>query len=67
MNADHEQVAYTLQPLSADAGWQLLLDTSQTEEIAEGQLFQGGQVYKVSARSFVLFVQREQGQDSNAQ
>lgn len=65
LNADHEQVAYTLQPLPADASWQLLLDTSHNDGIGEGQLLQGGQVYNVSARSFVLFVQREQKQNSN--
>jgi glycogen operon protein len=66
LNADHKDVAYTLPPLAADARWQLLLDTSQTDEIAEDQLLQSGQVYDVRARSFVQFVQREQEQNSNA-
>ncbi len=65
LNADHESVAYGLPPLAGEARWQLLIDTSQPDGIAEGPALQGQQVYNVEARSFVLFVQRQQGQNSD--
>ncbi len=64
LNADPESLAYTLPPLAGEAAWQLLLDTSQPDGIADGPLLHGQQVYNVAARSFVLFVQREQGQNN---
>lgn len=60
MNADDEEVPYTLQALSSKNHWELLIDTSLENAIGTEQRFAGGDVYTVKPRSFVLCVQREQ-------
>ncbi len=53
MNAYHDVVQFTLPDCNGCAGWRLLLDTNIPE--AEGEMFDVGHVYDVTARSFVAF------------
>jgi isoamylase len=58
LNAHEHELACSLQPLPAEARWQRLIDTSLEDGVHDGELHEGGQVYTVKPRSFVLFVQR---------
>ncbi len=65
LNAHHEEVSYTLQPLSDNGRWELLIDTSRADGVHDGEFFEAKQPYPVKPRSFVLLVQRAPAEASS--
>jgi isoamylase len=59
MNAWHEDIDFTIPALPAEMEWELLVDTTIASGLAEvGQALRAGDVFKLQARSFALFVNR---------
>jgi glycogen operon protein len=59
MNAYHEDIDFHFPSLAAPMSWEPLVDTSQpTGHAAEGRLYAPGEVYRLQARSFALFIDR---------
>jgi len=59
MNAYHEDIDFRIPVLAAPLSWEPLVDTSRsTGRVADGALFAPGEVYRLQARSFALFINR---------
>jgi isoamylase len=59
MNAYHEDIDFHIPLLAAPLSWEPLVDTSQpTGRVSDGTLYASGGVYRLHARSFVLFINR---------
>ena len=59
MNAYHEDIDFHIPLLAAPLSWEPLVDTSQpTGRVSDGTLYTPGEVYRLHARSFVLFINR---------
>ena len=59
MNAYHEDLDFCFPSLAAPMSWEPLVDTSQpTGRVAEGRLYVPGEIYRLQARSFALFIDR---------
>jgi hypothetical protein len=59
MNAYHEDLDFHFPSLAAPMSWEPLVDTSQpTGLVAEGRRYAPGEIYRLQARSFALFIDR---------
>jgi glycogen operon protein len=59
MNAYHEDLDFHFPSLAAPMSWEPLVDTAQpTGLAAEGRLYAPGEIYRLQARSFALFIDR---------
>jgi glycogen operon protein len=59
MNAYHEDIDFHFPSLAAPMSWEPLVDTSQPTGLAgEGRLYAPGEIYRLQARSFALFIDR---------
>jgi isoamylase len=59
MNAYHEDLDFRFPSLAAPMSWEPLIDTSQpTGFAANGRLYAPGEVYRLQAHSFALFINR---------
>jgi glycogen operon protein len=59
MNAYHEDIDFHIPLLAAPLSWEPLVDTSQpTGRLADGTLYASGEVYRLQAHSFALFINR---------
>jgi isoamylase len=59
INARSEDIDFTIPALAAPMSWEALLDTAQpTGRVADGRLYAPGEVYRLQARSFALFINR---------
>jgi len=59
MNAYHEDIDFHFPSLAAPMSWEPLVDTSQpTGLAAEGRLYAPGEIYRLQAGSFALFIDR---------
>jgi glycogen operon protein len=59
MNAYHEDLDFHFPSLAAPMSWEPLVDTSQpTGLVGDGRRFAPGEVYRLQARSFALFIDR---------
>jgi isoamylase len=59
MNAYHEDIDFRIPLLAAPLSWEPLVDTSQsTGRVADGTLYASGEVYRLQAHSFALFINR---------
>jgi glycogen operon protein len=59
MNAWHEDIDFTIPALPVEMEWEQLVDTTITSGLAEiGTAMHAGEVFKLKARSFALFVNR---------
>jgi glycogen operon protein len=59
MNAYHEDIDFRIPLLAPPLSWEPLVDTSQsTGRVADGTLYASGEVYRLQAHSFALFVNR---------
>jgi isoamylase len=59
MNAYHEDLDFHFPSLAAPMSWEPLVDTSQpTGLVADGRRFASGEIYRLQARSFALFIDR---------
>jgi len=68
MNAYHENLDFHIPSLAAPMSWEPLVDTSQpTGQVADGMLYRPGEVYRLQAHSFVLFINRAPRQESPPQ
>jgi isoamylase len=59
MNAYHEDIDFRIPLLAAPLSWEPLVDTSHsTGRVADRTLYASGEVYRLQARSFALFINR---------
>ena len=59
INAYHEDLDFHFPSLAAPMSWEQLVDTSQpTGLVADGRLYAPGEIYRLQARSFALFIDR---------
>jgi glycogen operon protein len=59
MNAYHEDLDFHIPLLAAPMSWEPLVDTSQPSGlVAEGRLYAPGEIYRLQAHSFALFINR---------
>ena len=59
MNAYHEDLDFHFPSLATPMSWEPLVDTSQpTGLVADGRRFAPGEIYRLQARSFALFIDR---------
>jgi isoamylase len=59
MNAYHEDLDFHFPVLAAPMSWEALVDTSEpTGRASEARRFAPGEVYRLQAQSFVLFINR---------
>jgi len=64
MNAYHEDLDFHIPSLATPMSWEPLVDTSQpTERVTGGMLHAPGEVYRLGAHSFALFINRAPRQD----
>jgi len=62
MNSHFEDVPFTLPQATGGRGWSALIDTSRAEPKSENRLAMGD-VYKATARSFLMFLLRTTAQE----
>ncbi len=59
MNADHGDLDFRIPELAAPMWWEPLVDTAQAGGRAnDGRLYVPGEIYRLQARSFALFINR---------
>ena len=59
MNAYHESLDFHIPSLAAPMSWEALVDTARpTGCVADGTLYALGDVYRLQAHSFALFINR---------
>jgi isoamylase len=59
MNAYHEDLEFHMPLVAASMSWEPLVDTSRPSGlVADGRLYVPGDVYRLQAQSFVLFINR---------
>jgi isoamylase len=59
MNAYYENLDFRVPLLAAPMSWETLVDTAQpTGRVADGRLYAPGEVYRLRAQSFALFINR---------
>jgi isoamylase len=59
MNAYHEDLDFHFPSLAAPMSWEPLVDTSQpTGLVTQSRLYAPGEIYRLQARSFALFIDR---------
>jgi glycogen operon protein len=64
MNAYYEDLDFHIPSLTAPMSWEPLVDTSQpTGHVAGGTLYAPGEVYRLQAQSFALFINRAPRQE----
>jgi len=59
MNAYYGDLDFRIPELAAPMWWEPLVDTAQnTGRVTDGRLYVPGEVYRLQARSFALFINR---------
>ncbi|HKM70901.1 MAG TPA: glycogen debranching protein GlgX [Stellaceae bacterium] len=59
MNTYYEDLDFHIPLLAAPMSWEALVDTSQpTGRVADGKLYEPGEIYRLQAHSFALFINR---------
>ena len=65
MNAYHEDLDFRISSLASPMSWEPLVDTAQpTGRVTGGTLYAPGEVYRLQAHSFALFINRAPRQES---
>jgi len=66
-NAYHEDIEYTLPPAELGHRWELLMDSATENGLGDGEVLAAGTIYPVKPRSFVLFIRRDDGEETGEQ